>query len=77
MYNNIPESPHAPYLCDDSGFEDILEFKVGEDIIIRLRDTKSEIGIDDGADIEYIIDGKFHPFVNPVFHRSKPLKILV
>jgi len=71
VYNDIPEPSHSMNFLKHLRCDDPLIDTMHKDVFILSGNAKSEIGIQDGANIKYVFNCKFYPFVDPVFDKTK------
>lgn len=67
VHDNIPESTHPMDFVLHGPADQAMIDEMHQDILVIAANSKSEIRVDDGADIKNILNGKFDSLVDPVF----------
>lgn len=71
VYNNIPESSHSMNLFQHYRSDDAFINTMHKNIFIVTGNSKGEICVQDGTNIENIFNCKFDPLIDPVLDKTK------
>lgn len=67
VHDNISESTHPMDFVPHGPADETMIHEMHQDILVITGYSKSEIRVNDGADIKHILNGKFDSLVDPVF----------